>query len=623
MSQSEAQSVIESAVQNQPKKRGCRRGCQGCLIALVILAVPFVWFNIPTPLRVSKETTYVLGPMTSDGKRIDYFRAMEERFYPPQMKTDENGYRMLVRAIGTAFPTERREQDPKTLEWTTVELDPEPLRIQVYEKLGLDPTIPPTLTLTCACTFIAHYVKDRPEERDKWSNDSLLRNPWTFADFPMLEDWLDENTEAIDLLGVAVREPVFRIPFVRENENTPIFDVILMGEVQMMRQWARAVWERANYRLGIGDVEGAIDDIVTLHHLGRHAGKHGAITSWFVGIAIEGMGYSIGIGSNPEFPPTKEQIERLIGEMDTLPPRPTLNEALESERMFALAAMQDQYWGNNPGAPLNKLPLFPFMGLTMDISTALSRLNKVHDALIDPEATIDGKTIDELLELSRQNWKSVPLFSKRSRTNQIMDQMIALFIPAMQAAREAEYRTKCTENLHRLTLALLLYELEHGQFPDGDWREALAKPPLPLGEGWGEGGETSDRAHSPHPNPLPKGEGTGKLPLGEGTRLTGVPAKYFRCPSHRGLAEDETTYAMIGGVPNAVSSPSQILLVEIREPQKLGEGDGRIPFEEAQFENGVPVKLIGSNHPGGINTGLRSGAVRFMPLTTNPGMPSR
>ena len=143
-------------------------------------------------------------------------------------------------------------------------------------------------------------------------------------------------------------------------------------------------------------------------------------------------------------------------------------------------------------------------------------------------------------------------------------------IEALPNLREAHNRRQCFENMKLLTLALLLYEKDHGKLPDGDWRIAV-KPYL---------GENAER--------------------------------YFRCPSHPGLADGKTTYAMVSGVPNVTPSPTQILLVELREPQRFGEGDGRIPFEQATFETG-----LGSNHTGGINVGLRSGAVRSMNATIN------
>ena len=538
-------------------------GCLPLLVLALVSALPIYWFCFhTTPLRISEETTFVLGPMTSDGKRIDYFRAMEERYYPPEMKTDDNGYRLIVRAMG-------------------VNIDNEVLRLQVYEKLGLDPNEEPTMKLESLWTIISQYDKDHPPaegEQKLWDKFHSATHS-VFNDFPMLKDWLEENMAGIDLLAEAVRKPAFYIPYVRENENSPAFESLLRSDnVHIIREWARVVRARATYRLGVGDIDGAIDDIVTAHHLARHAGKQGTLVSGLIGIAVEGMAYSIGIGSNPEFPPTKEQIERLIAELDSLPPRWTFNEALESERLFGLAALQDIYWGNNPGMnepfPYFRL-LFPNMGWTFDINIALTKQNKVYDAMT---GITDDKMLEKFFEPSGNPYNPLPLLFTRSRTHRIMNSLMELLVPSVQAGREAWHRIECTENMQRLTLALLLYEIDNGKLPEGDWREAI-RPYL---------GENADR--------------------------------YFRCPSHR-LAEGETNYAMIGNVPNAIASPQQILVVEIMQPQRLGEGDGRIEFERAQASR-VAIREedtdVGSNHPGGINVGLRSGAVRFITQSINP-----
>jgi hypothetical protein len=596
---SEAQEVIETAVTNQPKKRGCWRSC---LIVFLILALPVWWFCFhTTPLRVSKETTYVLGPMTSDGKRIDYFLAMEERLYPPEMKTDDNGYRILVRACGAGFMEERWRHNPATGEHREEKFDPEPFRLQVYEKLGLDSNEKPTLKIESPEVVIFQYDKEHPPAEGE--QNLFLRyfqgglTHWTFDNFPMLEDWYNENTAGIDLLGEAVRKPAFFIPYTREHENTPIFDSAgKLDRVQNTREWARAAQARAHYRLGIGDVDGAIDDIVTILHLARHASKHGSLLSGFVGVAIEGMGRAIGIGSNPEFPPTKEQIERLVAELEALPPRWTLNEVLESERLFGLAATQDMYWGNQPGFfrddpfPYYRL-LFPGMTWALDINIALTRLNGTYDALID------GKTLEEILKPSGNPYNPLPLLFVRSRTNRLSDTLVSLTIPAIDAARGAWERVECIENMQRLTLALLLHEMEHGSLPEGDWREAIKREP-------------------------------GTAIKREPGTVSPKETAEFRCPSHPGLAEGETAYAMIGGVSNPAPTPNQILLVEIREPQKLGEGDGRIPFEAAAFieagsvgdsrSDRMDAHLVGSHHMGGVNVGLRSGGVRFISATIDP-----
>ncbi|MDR0327250.1 MAG: DUF1559 domain-containing protein, partial [Planctomycetaceae bacterium] len=514
---SEAQEVLVTAVKNQPKKRGCF--C-GCLIAILILAFPFWWFCLhTTPLRVSKETTYVLGPMTSDGKRIDYFRAMEEQNYPPEMKTDDNGYRLIVRACGDmARRTKRQSVSEVFFGKPTEELDPEPFRLQVYEKLGLDPNEEPTLKIESAYGHLKKYDEANPADDEKQTHSYQFdrKRFWTFDDFPELKDWLDENSAGLDLLGEAVRKPVFRIPYTRRDENASILERVLSGsEMVLCREWARAAQARVGYRRGIGDIDGAIDDIVTIHRLGRHVGRLGTLVYGLVGIAIEGMGSATtGIGNNPEFPPTKEQIERLMTEINALPPRVALNEVLLSERLFGLATWQDLYWSNDTwqedglwGWWINKPPyacLYPYLIRTVDLNTLLARTNKAYDAFDTSDRTLDGKPLEEALKPS---WNPLRYLTVRSRSKQIANGLNGALGFAVDAAQEAWRRCECADNMKRLTLALLLYEKEHGTLPEGDWREAV-KPYL---------GDDAE--------------------------------KCFRCPSHRNLADDETCYAMIGGVP--------------------------------------------------------------------------
>ncbi|MDR3109134.1 MAG: hypothetical protein LBU65_05535 [Planctomycetaceae bacterium] len=530
--------VIEAdnfTVQNQLKpKRGCRQIFFICLIFILIAAVPLWWFCIhTTPLQFSKETTYVTDPKTADGKWIDYLAAIEKRHYQPEMKTDDNGYRILVRACG--FVTQSKTHE-------------EVIRKQTYEKLGLAPTVQPTMKLESPDTVL-NMLQDenRNEIIKKYSQQETF---WTLNDFPQLENWLKENDAAINLLGEAVRKPAFCIPLVWHcDTNTMTYQLAIPLEtVQYNREMVRAAYGRAKYRIGIGDIDGAIYDTITVHRLGRYASRNGTLLAAFVGIAVDNMALQIGINGNPDRPATKEQLEHYLKELDSLPPMVTFAECMESERLFGLGMLQGRFISKyNDGIPS------PTLNWICDPNITFRFMNKAYDMMCESEIL---QRDDEIFKVS-----SNPLhyITVRSRSENLSRMLVSLLTPAVKQARETLRYNECTMNMKCLTLALLLYEKEHGKSPDGDWRKAV-KPYL---------GEKPDR--------------------------------YLRCPSCN-LEDGETIYVMIRHEIDEPVTPETMLLVETYPPQKLSEGDGVISNAPTLFTN---------QHSNDYTVTYRSGSVRF------------
>jgi len=202
--------------------------------------------------------------------------------------------------------------------------------------------------------------------------------------------------------------------------------------------------------------------------------------------------------------------------------------------------------------------------------------------------------------------------------------LIALLLPAVQAAREAARRATCSNNLKQIALAMQNYQAVHGTFPpayvadkDGkplySWR-VLILPHL---------GQEALYAQFDRTQPW-------NSPRNRNLANTVLPT--YRCPSDPSEDPLETNYVMIVGPatisdgPHAVrledirdGASNTIMLVEVTEsgihwaePRDLRAEDIDFMLENDRGEG------IGSAHPGGVNAAFCDGSVRFLPAEEDP-----
>jgi len=173
----------------------------------------------------------------------------------------------------------------------------------------------------------------------------------------------------------------------------------------------------------------------------------------------------------------------------------------------------------------------------------------------------------------------------------IANAFIAIFAPAVDSFEAAIRRTECAENMQRLALAILLYQIEHGKMPDEHWTMQIEKY------------------------------------LGEN------PERYFSCPANP-TPQGETRYAMIqygdATGDTVAGSLDTLLLVELPEAVPLDKavitvdeivewtrGETIQETYECCGKTHVVNRVINriKAHPGGINAAYRSGTVRFVSST--------
>lgn len=196
--------------------------------------------------------------------------------------------------------------------------------------------------------------------------------------------------------------------------------------------------------------------------------------------------------------------------------------------------------------------------------------------------------------------------------------LVALLLPAVQAAREAARRTQCTNNMRQIALAFHNYHDTYGTFPPAYIADENGKPMhswrtliLPFLEQQG--------VHAQYDFSQPWDS-----PANLAATSTPIPA--YTCPDSTSVTSTETHYMVIIG-PGTVFNGSTaaniasitdgtsntILVVEVNgtgvnwaDPTDLSAATITFPAS-----NGGPGNA-GSLHPGGLNVAMCDGSVRFV-----------
>ena len=616
---SDTQTHQQEPASRASSKKFWKRFLLGCLV-LVLLLLFLVWICLfrEVPLEISEETTYITGPLTPDGKSVDYLRAMEQEIYPPGMKTDKNGYRLIVRAIGVGPMIDLSKPGGDVM------------AREIYEKLGLDPkACPPTMTYQESYDFLVKYVaaSSLEELRARFRMDDSIvseedvamelerrtNDVWTPESLPMMADWLKQNEPALDLIADAVRKPEFCRPLVLHPDGifpggSSLFDIDF-DLILSSRSLAWGFIARANYRLGKGDIDGAMRDILTIKILGRRVGRQGFLVDAIVGVAVEGIANSFNFAGSLEHPPTEAQLRYFVGELQKLPPR-VASEKWKRYGRFGLLDMvqalsqkkgkledlsKEHYLPKPKGAEATGLKAMGVFGI--DWNTVMQRLNHYYD---HPDQ-IPSEEID---------WMSTNLLLPTSRSEMLADYLAKRFLPL---AEEAMRRTECSDRVQRIVLAMLLYEKEHGRLPAAYTVDAKGRP-----------------LHSWRVLLLPYlGDKAKKLYKqikldepwdGEHNRKFHTAAvEFYQCPTAK-LKPGKTVYSVVVGEKAAFqpgegktlkqlgpNSGAMIFVLEGHDP--VGWMDPMSNFTEKNAKDTLKKTV----HPGIIMIGLRGGKV--IPIT--------
>ena len=401
--------------------------------SLAILALLVYFCLIPSPLRVSPETTGFTEPRLPNGD-VDYFGAYERMYIHKLSPPEDNGQRLLIAALGPrvleqaylmdAVPWEQLPTHEFSKQWFENYWLPlcEHMFIDPYEKPRFldNPDYytfmfkewkkgweankkdeEPIPEVCCGDPLASLYNRD--ETGFKATNElynTLIAAPWTAEEHPDVARWVEHRSPVLDLFGVAVRKPNF-VSWRQRPEHGSIY-MTLLPDIQANRQFGRELSVRVTERLGTGDVDGAWYDVMSMFYLSRNHYIHDPfIVARLVGFAIEGMGRESAKIVLQHGNLTPEQLERFAEDLDSLPR--IMSVFSELERYGAYSALQ---LIQNSRTALEELDILGDRKHTRDLVSFFLFLYEggempMYITLLPLDRNIAGKRVTEFLQTER------------------------------------------------------------------------------------------------------------------------------------------------------------------------------------------------------------------------------
>src|SRR5262245_14197850 len=461
----------------------------GVLVALVYAAWPGTW-----SFTVSPETTYVTGPLDAEGY-VDYPTALNERL-GQGITPDQNANVLIVRALGPR---------PEGAE----------LPAEYYRWLGIDPPPDQGEYLLSWDKYFEAHLKNQPEEeeprdwfdeffgadpdevpvrkdrREEWNDrvDRARKWPWKAKDRPEIADWLKRNEKPLALMVEASKRPRYFHPLVSKNPTPQSAQVLnsLLPTVQKCREVARALSCRAMARVDDGDLDGAWQDLLACHRLGRLVGSGGTVIQELSGLAITQIAATGELALLSHSRTSSKQVLAWLADLRRLPPIPSVAEKVDlGERFLMLDILMsmacrgpevlNELDRSNPKPPPNGFWSRLFTR-SIDLDPAFRNANRMFDRLVDAgrlparasRQAEFGAITQDIIEMKAAVSELTPLeraAADRTRRGEFIGNVvIGLLLPAYEKIYDAADRTEQSERNVQVAFALAAYRADHGKYP--------------------------------------------------------------------------------------------------------------------------------------------------------------
>jgi hypothetical protein len=314
--------------------------------------------------------------------------------------------------------------------------------------------------------------------------ERVIERPWTSEQVPPLAEWAKFNKAPLDLLVEASRRPRYYAPSESLiNKDRDMLIAMLLPMVQNTRDAGRSLSLRAMWHLGEGRPMEAWEDLLAIHRLSHLVSQGCTLVEQLVAIALSGIACDGTVTFLDQARLTTDQARQVERDLSGLPNFAVMARSLnQGERLMALDAFvrigsgggAEMFSGINGGDNAGS----SFNIVSVDWNLVLRETNRWYDRLVAAAELPDREAraaafakIDADVEVLQAESRApkrllAAVVSRQQRSRVVSGIMLSLFLPALNAAIEAEDRQNTALELTRLAAALALYRAAHGAYPE-------------------------------------------------------------------------------------------------------------------------------------------------------------
>lgn len=395
---------------------------------------------------VSRETTYVLGPLDESG-RINYVQALVNRL-GEVVRPDTNAVVPLWKAIG-------------------------PIGVGFGYFEVLESEFPPE-----DGSYFVEYAGPADEY------ERARRAPWTADGQPTVARWLTANEKPLAVVREAAKREHFFEPLISPLSINGMSGGLLRAELPATHHsvpLAKALAIRALLRLREDKLDEAWTDLIAAFRLARLVGRGGALIAAKAGADLE-CHLADAASAFLDRATDSNAIESWGRDLQSLPPLPDVANCVETDRLIVLDVVMlvDRY-GFDYLARDVKLLLNDISLDGIDWDPALRGVNEWHDrfaaALREKPRSLRrehyNRVADDLKAmLARASDRNQTAQRLRDANNSgamrgriVGEVLVGKIMPAADLVQDAVDRARQTHENLLLAFALARYRLEHKAYP--------------------------------------------------------------------------------------------------------------------------------------------------------------